>query len=97
LLPAKKNLGLFKDFSKKSSNSGSGPKFPNAKHIIDQINTMQQQLLHMNAGIERAMNSKNLGTRIMENGSLDRKIWGLKAFRGKIIFLGGSGAILEFL
>jgi hypothetical protein len=33
----------------------------------------------------------------MENGALDQKIWALEAFRGKMVFLGGSGAILEFL
>jgi hypothetical protein len=49
-------VGSSKTYSWKSSNSGSGLEFPNAKHTIDQINTMQQQLLCMNAGIERAMN-----------------------------------------
>jgi hypothetical protein len=29
----------------------------------------------MNAGMERAMNSKNLGARIAENGALDKKTW----------------------
>jgi hypothetical protein len=28
---------------------------------------------------------------------LDEKIWALEAFRGKTVFLGGSGAILRFL
>jgi hypothetical protein len=43
------------------------------------------------------MNFEHLGTRIMENGALDQKIWALEAFRGKIVFSGGSEAILEFL
>jgi hypothetical protein len=29
----------------------------------------------MNARIERVMNSENLGTRIIENGALDQKMW----------------------
>jgi hypothetical protein len=32
-----------------------------------------------------------------ENGALDEKIWALEAFRGKMVFLGGSGVILRFL
>jgi hypothetical protein len=42
------------------------------------------------------MNSENLGVRIRENGALDQKIWALEAFRGKMVFLGGFGAILDF-
>jgi hypothetical protein len=42
------------------------------------------------------MNSENLGARIMENGAWNQKIWALEAFRGKMVSLGGSGAILEF-
>jgi hypothetical protein len=37
------------------------------------------------------MNSGNLGARIMENGAWNQKIWALEAFRGKMVFLGGSG------
>jgi hypothetical protein len=51
----------------------------------------------MNARIERVINSENLGARIMRNGALDQKIWALKACRGKTIFSGGSGVIMEFL
>jgi hypothetical protein len=51
----------------------------------------------MNARTERVMNSKNLGARIMRNGALDQKIWALEAYMGKMVFLGGSGLILEFL
>jgi hypothetical protein len=51
----------------------------------------------MNAIIERAMNSKNLGAGITRNGALDQKIWFLEAFRGKTVFSGGSGATLIFL
>jgi hypothetical protein len=40
----------------------------------------------MNARIERAMDSENLGVRIMRNGALDQKIWALEAFGGKTIF-----------
>jgi hypothetical protein len=40
----------------------------------------------MNAIIERAMNSKNLGAGITRNGALDQKIWFLEAFRGKTVF-----------
>jgi hypothetical protein len=42
------------------------------------------------------MNSENLGTRITENGALDRKIWALEALKGKIVFSGGSGVLVEF-
>jgi hypothetical protein len=51
----------------------------------------------MNARIERAMNSENLGTRIAESEALNQKIWALEAFRGKTVFLGGPWVILEFL
>jgi hypothetical protein len=51
----------------------------------------------MNAGIERMMNSENLGTRITENRTLDRKIWALEALKSKIVFLGGSGGICGIL
>jgi hypothetical protein len=47
--------------------------------------------------MERVMNFENLGTRIMENRTLDQKIWTLEAFRGGIALSEGSGAILEFL
>jgi hypothetical protein len=50
-----------------------------------------------NARIERAVNSENLGARIMRNGALDKKIWALEAFKGKTVFSGGYGPILEFL
>jgi hypothetical protein len=40
----------------------------------------------MNAGMKRAMNPENLGTRIMWNGALDQKIWALEACRGKQSF-----------
>jgi hypothetical protein len=51
----------------------------------------------MSARIERGMNSENLGGRIMRNGALDQKIWALEAFKGKMIFSGGSRVILEYL
>jgi hypothetical protein len=51
----------------------------------------------MNAGMERATNSENLGAKIMENGALDQNIWALEAFRGKTVFLGGSRMVLELL
>jgi hypothetical protein len=51
----------------------------------------------MNAGMERVMNSKNLGARIMGNRVLDQKIWDFEVLGGKTVFSGGSGAILEFL
>jgi hypothetical protein len=51
----------------------------------------------MNARIERAMNSDNLGTRIMESGAWNQKIWALEPFKSKMVLLGDSGAILEFL
>jgi hypothetical protein len=43
------------------------------------------------------MNFENLGARIMKNGAWNEKIWALEAFKGKTVFLGGFGAILEFL
>jgi hypothetical protein len=36
--------------------------------------------------MQSAMNSENMGARIMENGALDQKIWALEAFRGKAFF-----------
>jgi hypothetical protein len=51
----------------------------------------------MNTWIEWMMNSENLGARIMENRVLDRKLWALEAFKGKMVFLGDSGVILVFL
>jgi hypothetical protein len=50
---------------------------------------MQQTISCMKARIKRAMNSKNLGTRIMPNGALDQKILALEVFRGKTAFSGG--------
>jgi hypothetical protein len=43
------------------------------------------------------MNSEKLGARITGKGALDQKIWALEVFRGKIVFSGGSRAILKFL
>jgi hypothetical protein len=43
------------------------------------------------------MNSDILGARITKNGAWNQKIWALEAFRGKTIFLGGSGIIIKFL
>jgi hypothetical protein len=43
------------------------------------------------------MNSENLGERITENRAWKQKIRDLEAFRGKMVFSGGSGVILEFL
>jgi hypothetical protein len=40
----------------------------------------------MNARIERAVNSENLGIRITENEAWNQKIWDLEAFRGKTVF-----------
>jgi hypothetical protein len=42
----------------------------------------------MNARIERAVNSENLGARITKNGGLDQKIWDEEPFKGKTVFLG---------
>jgi hypothetical protein len=50
----------------------------------------------MNAWMKRATNSENLGARIMWNGVLNEKIWALEAWRAKMVFLEGSGVILEF-
>jgi hypothetical protein len=38
-----------------------------------------------------------MGTRIKENRGMDQKIRALEAFRGKTVFTGGFGAVLEFL
>ncbi len=43
------------------------------------------------------MNSENLGTRIVENGALNQKIWYLEVFSGKTVFSGGSEEFLQFL
>jgi hypothetical protein len=49
--------------------------FPNAKHARQPNKyNAAKQLLCMNVGIERAMNSENLGARITENRALDQKI-----------------------
>jgi hypothetical protein len=37
----------------------------------------------MNAGMQRAMNSKNLGARIAENGALDKKTWAFEVLGAK--------------
>jgi hypothetical protein len=37
----------------------------------------------MNARMKRAMNSKNSGARIVENGALDRKIWAFEVLVAK--------------
>jgi hypothetical protein len=50
----------------------------------------------MNARIERAVNSENLGARITENGALDQKIWALEAFRGKRSFQECYGVFYNF-
>jgi hypothetical protein len=51
----------------------------------------------MNAGMERAINSENLGARIMGNGALDQKIWALEVMRGKMVISEGSGGIAGIL
>jgi hypothetical protein len=43
------------------------------------------------------MNSENLGAGIEENRAWNQKIWALVTFRGRTVFSGGSGVILEFL
>jgi hypothetical protein len=58
---------------------------------------MTRGLLCAIARIERLMNSENLGTRITENGALDRKIWALEALKGKMVLLGGSGGTYGIL
>jgi hypothetical protein len=47
----------------------------------------------MNARIDRAINFESLGANITENGALDQKVRTLEAFRGKMVFSGGSRAI----
>jgi hypothetical protein len=42
----------------------------------------------MNARIERAVNSENLGARITENRTLNQKIWVEESFSGKTVFSG---------
>jgi hypothetical protein len=51
----------------------------------------------MNARMEIAMDSENLGARITENGALDQNIWALEVIRGKIVILGGSLGISRIL
>jgi hypothetical protein len=51
----------------------------------------------MNARMKRAMNSKNSGARIVENGALDRKIWAFEVLVAKWSFQDVLGAFLEFL
>jgi hypothetical protein len=53
--------------------------FPNAKDTLDKEIQCSKHMLCMNAGMERAMNSENVGTRIMENGAPDQKygLWRL--------------------
>jgi hypothetical protein len=51
----------------------------------------------MNERIQKAMNSENLGARIMGNGVLDQKIWALKALKGKMVFSGDSKGICGIL
>jgi hypothetical protein len=40
----------------------------------------------MNAGMESAMKSENLGTRIVENGALNQKIWAFEVLGVKLSF-----------
>jgi hypothetical protein len=47
----------------------------------------------MNAQLERMIKSENLGARITEKGALDRKIWALKALKGRTVIFEGSGGI----
>jgi hypothetical protein len=54
----------------------------------------------MNAKIERAMNSENLGARITGNDVLDQRIWALEVLKCQMAFLGdseGIRGILEWL
>jgi hypothetical protein len=58
--------------------------FPNAKHARQPNKyNAAKQLLCMNVGIERAMNSENLGARITENRALDQKIWASEVLGAK--------------
>jgi hypothetical protein len=50
----------------------------------------------MNETMERAMNSENLGARIMKNEALDQKIMAFKALVAKRSFLEVLGQFLEF-
>jgi hypothetical protein len=43
------------------------------------------------------MNFENFGTRSMENGVVDRKIWALEALKGRTVISGGSGGICGIL
>jgi hypothetical protein len=49
--------------------------FPNAKHTIKNRYNAANNLLCINARIEGAMISENLGARITKNRALDQKIW----------------------
>jgi hypothetical protein len=49
--------------------------FPNAKHTIKNRYNAANNLLCINARIERVMISENLGARITKNRALDQKIW----------------------
>jgi hypothetical protein len=40
------------------------------------------------------MKSENLGTRITENGALDRRTWALKALKGRTVILDSSRGCL---
>jgi hypothetical protein len=51
----------------------------------------------MNAGMERLMNSKNLGARNAENGALDQKIWALEVLGANWSFEEVLEAFLECL
>jgi hypothetical protein len=50
----------------------------------------------VNAGIERAMNSKNMGARITENRALDQKIWLWKLLGAKWSFQEVLRVFVEF-
>jgi hypothetical protein len=72
--------------------------FPSAKHTIDQINTMQQQLLCMNARIEKG--DGEIWRKNYEKWSSGYKVMALEEWEGKRVFLGGSRgicAIFEWL
>jgi hypothetical protein len=58
---------------------------------------MQQSIVMYECTIGRVMNSKNLGTRIVENIALDKKIWALEALGAKWSIQEVMGGYLEFL
>jgi hypothetical protein len=72
-------------------------KFPNAKHTIDQTNTIQQTIVMYECMNRKCDEFLEFGRKNHAKQSSRSKVWALEAYRGKMVFLGGCRVVLEFL